>query len=212
VILKHGRAFLEAFLRRSRAVHLLFSESARRGLAMQVLHTLQKATRQMQAICSYGKIRRDKTLSGEAPYLKRALERLIYDMKDMASESRCLGAVWVGTLKHRHMDGSEVRASEDEYEEEEGGESEEDESQPEDEEGQRQQQDQEEEEEVDSGATQRGGRPSSKRRLDAGEAEEEAEGEDGGAAAAAVSGGEPPPPSRRPRRVVESSDESSNDD
>lgn len=117
IILKNGRSFLELFLKRSKAVHALFASD--RGRAMQALGTLQKATRQMQSICSYGKIRRDKTLSSEAPYLKRALERLIYDMKDMASENRCLGAVWVGTLKHRHIDGSEVRGSEEEEDEEE---------------------------------------------------------------------------------------------
>lgn len=38
-----------------------------------------------------GKQKRDRALANEAPYLKRALESLIYKMKEMASENKCLG-------------------------------------------------------------------------------------------------------------------------
>jgi hypothetical protein len=112
--LKDGRLFLDSFLRHSKVLHSLFS--TQRSSVMALLNTLQKATRQLHSICSYGKQKRDKSLAHEAPYLKRALESLIYKMKEMASDNKCLGAVWVGTLKNRHLDGTEMAAEEEEEE------------------------------------------------------------------------------------------------
>jgi Fanconi anemia group D2 protein len=212
VILKNGRSFLELFLRRSRAVHALFS--AHRDPAMQTLHTLQKATRQLQSICSYGKIRRDKTLSSEAPYLKRALERLIYDMKDMASENRCLGAVWVGTLKHRHIDGSEVRASDDEaaYEDEDEEEEQSDLGKIPDEEEEEEEEDDDEEGEQEEASTGPESKDAGNGRLGSSSSNSSRLPNKRPLDDLDASYREPMPPlPRRPRRVVDSSEESSND-
>ena len=115
--LRDGRAFLDSFLRHSKVLHSLFS--TQRSTVVALLNTLQKATRQLHSICSYGKQKRDKSLAHEAPYLKRALESLIYKMKEMASDNKCLGAIWVGTLKNRNLDGTEMAAHEEEVYEEE---------------------------------------------------------------------------------------------
>ncbi|CAM9654342.1 unnamed protein product, partial [Ectocarpus fasciculatus] len=118
-VLKEGRAFLDAFLRNSKMLHSLFS--TQRGVVLALLTALQKATRQLQTICGYGKQKRDKSLANEAPYLKRALETLIYNMKEMASDNKCLGALSVGVLKNRNLDGTEI-FSHDEYDDvSEGG-------------------------------------------------------------------------------------------
>lgn len=109
--LKDGRIFLDAFLRHSKALHILFSTQLNTVIAL--LSALQKATRQLQSICSYGKQKRDKSLAHEAPYLKRALESLIYKMKEMASDNKCLGAVYVGSLKNRRLDGTEIYSDDD---------------------------------------------------------------------------------------------------
>ena len=60
----------------------------------------------------HGKQSRNKTLTHEAPYIKRALEALIFSTKDMAKESRNLGAVIVAERKLRHLDGTEIHEDE----------------------------------------------------------------------------------------------------
>ena len=109
IALKEGRFFLDTFLKHSKILHLMFT--SQRSIVLNILTVLQKATRQLQTICGYGKQKRDKSLASEAPYLKRALEALIYNMKEMASQNQCLGALWVGTLKQRHLDGTAIQVS-----------------------------------------------------------------------------------------------------
>ena len=45
---------------------------------IKLLKTLQKSTRQMQALCNHSKLVRDAQLATEAPGIKKALERLIF--------------------------------------------------------------------------------------------------------------------------------------
>ena len=81
-----------------------------------MFRVLQGSTRQIQSVCAHGKVLKDAAMSREAPAIKKALEQLIFEVKQMAKENSCLKALWVGNLKHRNIDGTEARESEDEEE------------------------------------------------------------------------------------------------
>ena len=59
-------------------------------------------------MCSHTKVTRDVGLATSVPPLKRALETLLFRVKAMLHANNCLGAFWIGNLKHRTILGDEV--------------------------------------------------------------------------------------------------------
>eukprot|EP01041_Mallomonas_annulata_P003326 gene3326-6581_t len=116
--LRKGRRFVEAFLKSTKILQRLFSlslDGQRRTIAL--VSSLQKSTRQLQILCSHAKLMRDKNLSQEAPHIKKLLEQVIYRMKALLEDNNCAGAFWVGNLKHRRLDGTELGDEQEDEEE-----------------------------------------------------------------------------------------------
>jgi hypothetical protein len=121
--LKEGRKFVETFLKcMPRMCRLL---EHHREKTIEVFKDLQTSTRQIQSLASHGKTSRQPTLAREAPAVKKALESLIYQVKNAVYSAAGLssksdGRIFqIGTLKNRNVDGTLFVAKQEEPEEEE---------------------------------------------------------------------------------------------
>lgn len=72
------------------------------------LKHFQNTTRQLHIICAHSKVNRDGSLMAHVPSLKRSMETVIYRMKSLLAEHKLLDAFWVGNLKNKTLDGTEV--------------------------------------------------------------------------------------------------------
>jgi hypothetical protein len=68
----------------------------------------QKSTRILQRVCVFAKEQRDRSLIALTPPLKRALELFLYRVKEMLSANASLSSFWMGTLRHKNLDGEVV--------------------------------------------------------------------------------------------------------
>ena len=95
---------------------------------VDLIKSLQMATRFLQTICSHSKISQDVSLANNVPLLKKSLEVLVkVKVKAMLAANDCLDAFVLGNLKNRDLQGEEIlsQASTEEDDEEEEGEEEE---------------------------------------------------------------------------------------
>jgi hypothetical protein len=69
---------------------------------------LQKSTRILQRLCAYAKEQRDRSLAAQTPPLKKALELFVYRVKGMLSANASLSSFWMGTLRHKNLEGEIV--------------------------------------------------------------------------------------------------------
>ncbi|CAM9211941.1 unnamed protein product [Discosporangium mesarthrocarpum] len=122
-VLREGKKFVQSFLRA-----VSFLEGAFQDHQAQVISTfksLQGATRHIQTLCAYGKELGDASMSKEAPLVKKLLEEFIYRVRSLAEANDCLGALTVGNLQNRGLDGELLRrddSDEDSSSSEEGSE------------------------------------------------------------------------------------------
>ena len=101
-VLKHGRQFLELFLKN--ALPLLDAVfRAHRDDVQGVLKNLQQSTRALHHICGHSKILEDVSLTNQVPGMKKVLEMFVYRVKAMLTVNRCLEAFWLGNLKNRDL-------------------------------------------------------------------------------------------------------------
>ena len=116
-IVKESHVVLESFLssnslKQVECDALLLEGSGERESVILLLKTAQQSTRGLQIICNhlkYSKSRGEKSNDPLAiPNLKKTLESLIFRVKDILTRSGCLGAFWMGNLKHRDLDGQEI--------------------------------------------------------------------------------------------------------
>eukprot|EP00884_Botryococcus_braunii_P009711 jgi/Botrbrau1/18741/Bobra.0386s0064.1 len=90
-----------------------------------IIKDMQKATRQIQCICSDAKFRKDLQLTSKVPAVKRSLERFVYEVKGLFAKTQYKENFWMGNLRHKDATGKTVGsqacddASEDEDEPEE---------------------------------------------------------------------------------------------
>ena len=102
-----------------------------------IMKKLQKTTRQVQNICTHGKnITKNMALTSLIPHVKRALETFVFKIQALFVSIGSSGALVLGNLKHKGLDGKEVAMSDsgDEEGSEEEGEEDEEEDDEEDEE------------------------------------------------------------------------------
>nr|XP_025046210.1 Fanconi anemia group D2 protein [Pelodiscus sinensis] len=113
VCLKHGRLFVEAFLKLAMPL-LDHSFKQHREDVQSLLKTLQLSTRQLHHMCGHSKIRQDLGLTNHVPLLKKSLEQFVYRVKAMLAFNHCHEAFWVGILKNRDLQGEEILSQESE--------------------------------------------------------------------------------------------------
>ncbi|CAM9123067.1 unnamed protein product [Ectocarpus sp. 12 AP-2014] len=123
------RLVLVSALRESKKIMQVFLKSAMSVLerafdsnqdeVLGIVKGLQQTTRQMQSLCAHGKDVGDAAMSKEAPAVKKLLEEFIFRMKSLVQSNDCLGAISVGNLKNRSLDGELLVAQVEESEGEE---------------------------------------------------------------------------------------------
>ena len=89
---------------------LLLEGSDNRDSVLLLLKTVQQSTRSLQIICNHLKYS-NRTISVDPlaiPNLKKSLESVIFRVKEILTRSGCLGAFWMGNLKHRDLEGQEL--------------------------------------------------------------------------------------------------------
>ncbi len=114
-IVKESHVVLESFLscsalNRIESDVLLLEGSRDRESVLLLFKTVQQATRGLQVICNHLKYDIINKSSDQLaiPNLKRSLESVIFRVKELLTRSGCLGAFWMGNLKHRDLDGQEL--------------------------------------------------------------------------------------------------------
>ncbi|XP_069792709.1 Fanconi anemia group D2 protein isoform X2 [Narcine bancroftii] len=118
VCLKHGRLFVESFLKQGMPL-LDFSFKKHQDDVQSLLKTLQLSTRQLHHMCGHSKINQDTNLTNHVPWLKKLLELFVYRVKAMLTINKCQEAFWLGNLKNRDLQGEEILTQKSE--EESGG-------------------------------------------------------------------------------------------
>ncbi|XP_067854548.1 Fanconi anemia group D2 protein [Heptranchias perlo] len=107
VCLKHGRLFIESFLKQGMPL-LDYSFKKHRDDVQSLLKTLQLSTRQLHHMCGHTKINQDTSLTNHVPLLKKLLELFVYRVKAMLTINKCQEAFWLGNLKNRDLQGEEI--------------------------------------------------------------------------------------------------------
>ncbi|XP_055503999.1 Fanconi anemia group D2 protein isoform X1 [Leucoraja erinacea] len=107
VCLKHGRLFIESFLKQGMPL-LDYSFKKHRDDVHSLLKTLQLSTRQLHHMCGHSKINQDTNLTNHVPLLKKLLELFVYRVKAMLTINKCQEAFWLGNLKNRDLQGEEI--------------------------------------------------------------------------------------------------------
>ncbi|XP_078066044.1 Fanconi anemia group D2 protein [Mustelus asterias] len=107
VCLKHGRLFIESFLKQGMPL-LDNSFKKHREDAQSLLKTLQLSTRQLHHMCGHSKLNQDTNLTNHVPPLKRLLELFVCRVKAMLTINKCQEAFWLGNLKNRDLQGGEI--------------------------------------------------------------------------------------------------------
>lgn len=109
--MRAGRAFVEFFTRN----YLPFLKNNFKqdyATVVPILKGQQKATRLLQSLCSHGKSLRDPSLTAIVPSLRKALELLLYKVKDVLVSHSKNQAFTVADLKNRNIQGDVVSAEE----------------------------------------------------------------------------------------------------
>lgn len=107
VAMRNGRIIVDAFTRKI----MPFLKEHFREHRDDILATLklqQKITRLLQTFCSHGKAQRNSALTSIVPSLRKALELLLYRVKEMMQTQRAGKAFQLGNLRHRDITGAIV--------------------------------------------------------------------------------------------------------
>ena len=68
---------------------------------VELIKSLQLATRFLQSVCSHSKISQDVSLADNVPFFKKSLEVLVFRVKAMLAANDCLDGFVLGYLKNR---------------------------------------------------------------------------------------------------------------
>ncbi|ORX85340.1 hypothetical protein BCR32DRAFT_290760 [Anaeromyces robustus] len=106
-LLKQGKVFLDTFVKK--AMPVLNSQFRFfRDDIISTLKILQQSTRIFQSLCNDSKIMKDLVLTSNVPQAKKILEALLFEVKIMLDDNKCLQAFWIGNLRHRNIAGNFV--------------------------------------------------------------------------------------------------------
>ncbi|KAH9257745.1 hypothetical protein BASA81_004211 [Batrachochytrium salamandrivorans] len=107
--IRFGRVFVDAFVKKQMPP-LSAKLKQNQTFVMDVLGVVQKATRQLQNLCTHAKAKKDASILQATPALRRSLESLLCAIKLMLTENNLLekAGFFVGVLKARNLNGSLV--------------------------------------------------------------------------------------------------------
>ncbi|XP_071959822.1 Fanconi anemia group D2 protein-like [Antedon mediterranea] len=106
-LLKQGQKFIDVFLRSGMPI-LDKMFRLKKDDVLNMLKTLQHSTRMLHHICSHSKSVGDIALVAHVPPMKRSLESFVYRVKVMLTLHNCQDAFWIGNLKNRNIQGTEI--------------------------------------------------------------------------------------------------------
>lgn len=114
VVMRAGRSLTELFLKHC----VPFLKAQFRDYKAQVVQVCklhQKPTRLLQTFCAHSKYIRDTSLTGLVPPLRRALELVLYRVKDVLQSHNATDAFELGNLKHRDINGEVLGSQQLQY-------------------------------------------------------------------------------------------------
>lgn len=111
--MKAGRGFVEQYIKTC-IPYLKDKFLTYQTYVLKVFKVQQKLTRILQVFCSHSKGLRDSGLTALVPPLRRALELLLYRVKEMMQSHDQVGAYTLGNLKNKDINGAIV-SSQDQY-------------------------------------------------------------------------------------------------
>lgn len=103
-VMRAGRTFVEVFLKTCLPfLKEMYKEHRSEVVRLCKMH--QKPSRVLQSFCAHSKSIRDTSLTGLVPPLRKALELLLYRVKDLLQAHNAMDAFQLGNLKHRDING-----------------------------------------------------------------------------------------------------------
>ncbi|CAG8437955.1 7516_t:CDS:10 [Diversispora eburnea] len=108
VSLKHGRNFIDLFLRKMLPL-MDKNFSFYREEILSIIKNFQISTRSLQALCNHVKVHKESQLAAMVPLVKRSLEIVIFQVKAMIQNNGCPpDTFFLGELKNRDIEGREI--------------------------------------------------------------------------------------------------------
>ncbi|KAG1650088.1 Fanconi anemia group D2 protein [Nymphon striatum] len=106
-LIKYGRQVVELFLKHAMPLLDKLFRNQQEDV-LNLLKKLQLCTRFLQHVCSHSKVCKDVTLTNHVPFIRKALETLLFRVKAMLAANKCMDAFWLGNLKNRDLQGEEI--------------------------------------------------------------------------------------------------------
>ncbi|RHZ86697.1 hypothetical protein Glove_46g140 [Diversispora epigaea] len=108
VSLKHGRNFIDLFLRKMLPL-MDKNFTFYREEILSIIKNFQISTRSLQALCNHVKVHKESQLAAMVPLVKRSLEIVIFQVKAMIQNNGCPpDTFFLGELKNRDIEGREI--------------------------------------------------------------------------------------------------------
>ncbi|KAG1702371.1 Fanconi anemia group D2 protein [Nymphon striatum] len=105
--INYGRQVVELFLKHAMPLLDKLFRNQQEDV-LNLLKKLQLCTRFLQHVCSHSKVCKDVTLTNHVPFIRKALETLLFRVKAMLAANKCMDAFWLGNLKNRDLQGEEI--------------------------------------------------------------------------------------------------------
>ncbi|KAG8100720.1 hypothetical protein GUJ93_ZPchr0013g36703 [Zizania palustris] len=103
---KHGGRFVDTFLKAFNFLETQFGQH--NEIILQMIKSLQKATRIIQTICSEAKGYKRTMITSKIPAAKRSMERFLFHVKALLHNCSTEDSFWMGNLKHKDLQGHVV--------------------------------------------------------------------------------------------------------
>uniref|UniRef100_A0A0D9WVL7 Fanconi anemia group D2 protein n=1 Tax=Leersia perrieri TaxID=77586 RepID=A0A0D9WVL7_9ORYZ len=103
IAVKHGGRFIDTFLRAFNFLETQFGQH--NVIILQMIKSLQKATRTIQTICAEAKGHKRTMITSKIPVAKRSLERFLFQVKALLHNCSTEESFWMGNLRHKDLQG-----------------------------------------------------------------------------------------------------------
>uniref|UniRef100_A0A0E0LHA3 Fanconi anemia group D2 protein n=1 Tax=Oryza punctata TaxID=4537 RepID=A0A0E0LHA3_ORYPU len=103
---KHGGRFVDTFLKAFNFLETHFGQHD--DIIIQMIKSLQKATRTIQTICAEAKGHKRTMITSKIPVAKRSLERFLFQVKALLHNCSTEESFWMGNLRHKDLQGQLV--------------------------------------------------------------------------------------------------------
>uniref|UniRef100_A0A0E0AFW0 Fanconi anemia group D2 protein n=1 Tax=Oryza glumipatula TaxID=40148 RepID=A0A0E0AFW0_9ORYZ len=103
---KHGGRFVDTFLKAFNFLETHFGQH--NDIILQMIKSLQKATKTIQTICAEAKGHKRTMITSKIPVAKRSLERFVFQVKALLHNCSTEETFWMGNLRHKDLQGQLV--------------------------------------------------------------------------------------------------------